>query len=256
MRFSHTLGLVAAALACSSFAGRGLAQVRDDPFAEPAQVDHSNSTPAEGQPLDEGEKVRPTIGGDSIPQSPSRLPTSRAALRDRLLAPTKTEFVDQPLEDVVAFLRDFHDILIEFDVRALDEVGVGPDTPITRNLSNVTLRTALDLILDQHDLTYVLRDNVLLITTKLAAENDYLEVDVYDLSPLVSHGAKPEEVVALLSALKLPAPRHVTGATQAKSSVAVAPFRNLLVVRASRSAHEQIGRLLNDLQVLLEKRGE
>ena len=54
---------------------------------------------------------------------------------------------------------------IQIDHKALEEVGIGTDTPVTRNLKGITLRGLLRLMLKEMDLTYVVRDEVLLITT-------------------------------------------------------------------------------------------
>ncbi len=73
------------------------------------------------------------------------------------------EFIETPLQDVIDFLKDFHQIEIQIDQKSLDDVGIGTDTPITRNLKGITLRSALRLLLRDLDLTYLIRDEVLLI---------------------------------------------------------------------------------------------
>ena len=55
------------------------------------------------------------------------------------------------------------------DRRALDDAGIPSDTPITRSIKGVTLRSALNLWLDELDLTYVVQNGVLKITTKAEA---------------------------------------------------------------------------------------
>jgi tetratricopeptide (TPR) repeat protein len=103
-----------------------------------------------------------------------------AALEDD----TRLEFIETPLNSVIDFLKDQHDINIEIDTRRLEEVGVGSDTPITRNLRGISLRSALRLILGELDLTYVVRDEVLLITTQEEAEAK-LVTKVYPVGDLV-----------------------------------------------------------------------
>ena len=103
-----------------------------------------------------------------------------AALNDD----TRLEFIETPLEDVVAFLRDQHGIPIEIDKKALDNVGVGTDTPVTRNLKGISLRSALRLILKDLGLTYIIRDEVLLITSSEEAEKE-LVTRVYPVGDLV-----------------------------------------------------------------------
>ncbi len=97
---------------------------------------------------------------------------------------TKMPFIDTPLEDVVAFLRDQHDIPIELDTRSMDDVGLSVDTPMTRNIKGISLSSALQLLLRNLDMTYVVHGEVLLLTTVDAAPK-YARLRVYDVSKLV-----------------------------------------------------------------------
>jgi uncharacterized membrane protein YgcG len=97
---------------------------------------------------------------------------------------TSFEFIETPLRDVVEYLRDLHDIEIQIDQRSLDDVGIGTETPITRSLKGISLRSALRLMLRELDLTYVIRDEVLLVTTPEEVEN-HLTTKVYPVADLV-----------------------------------------------------------------------
>jgi hypothetical protein len=116
-------------------------------------------------------------------EEPGR-PSPEAAIRQALNEDTSLDFVDQPLFDVVEYLRSQHKIPIQLDEAALTEAGVGADTPVTVALSGITLSSALKLMLGQHDLTYVIDNEVLLITSKTEAEG-LLETRVYPVSDLV-----------------------------------------------------------------------
>ena len=50
-------------------------------------------------------------------------------------------------------------------------MGIGTDTPVTKNLKGITLRSALRLMLRELSLTYIIKDEVLLITTPEEAES-------------------------------------------------------------------------------------
>ncbi len=97
---------------------------------------------------------------------------------------TVLEFIDTPLSDVVATLKDYHGIEIRLDQRALEDVGIPPDTPITEELRGVSLRSALKEMLSLLDLTYVIRNEMLVITTPEEAELD-LTLRVYPVADLV-----------------------------------------------------------------------
>ena len=103
---------------------------------------------------------------------------------DALRQPTTMEFIEMPLQDVVDYVEDLHDIEVEIDFRAIEEVGLSSDTPITRNLKGISLRSALRLVLGELDLTYTVRDEVLLITTREEVEAD-LTTKVYPVADLV-----------------------------------------------------------------------
>lgn len=89
-----------------------------------------------------------------------------------------------PLEEVVDYLRTEYEIEILLDNLALDELGLGPDEPIEVNLRNVSLRSALRRMLEPLELTYVIDDEVLLITTEDEALTK-LSVKVYPVADLV-----------------------------------------------------------------------
>ena len=94
------------------------------------------------------------------------------------------EFQDAPLSEVVDFLRTEYDIEVQLDNPALDDLGLSPDEPITVNLRNISLRSALRIMLRQLDLTYVISDEVLLITSEDEALTR-LQVKVYPVADLV-----------------------------------------------------------------------
>ena len=105
-------------------------------------------------------------------------------INEQLNAPTQMEFIDTPLSDVIEYLKDLHGIEIQLDKKKLEELGVASDTPITRSLKGVTFRSALRLILHELDLTYLVDNEVLLITTQEAADQK-LKTKVYPVADLV-----------------------------------------------------------------------
>lgn len=113
---------------------------------------------------------------------------STSAAERKILAelkkPTEIDFVDTPLAEVINYLRDRHQIEIQLDKKALTNVGVDTNTPVTKSLRGISLRSALRLLLRDLDLTYVIKDEVLLITTPEQAQND-LVLKVYPVADLV-----------------------------------------------------------------------
>lgn len=85
--------------------------------------------------------------------------------------PVTLEFIETPLTDLRAYLESVTGVQFHLDTRALDDVGVGTDSPLTVTLKEVPLETALDVVLAQLDLTWTVRGNLLVITTPEAAQN-------------------------------------------------------------------------------------
>ncbi|RLT12069.1 MAG: hypothetical protein DWI22_00055, partial [Planctomycetota bacterium] len=69
-------------------------------------------------------------------------------------------------------IEDDYGIQVELDSRALEDAGLHPESPVTRSLAGISLRSALRLILGGMDLTYLIKDDVMLITTKDAASEN------------------------------------------------------------------------------------
>ena len=93
-----------------------------------------------------------------------------ASIRAALDQNTDVNFIEVPLSDVIDYLKEFHGIEIQLDSRALDDASIPRDTPITKSIKGVTLRSALNLLLDDLDLTYVVQNGVLKITSKAEAQ--------------------------------------------------------------------------------------
>lgn len=125
------------------------------------------------------------LAADSLGQEPYPRPNDAEAKIEAALGETaKLDFADQPLADVVEALAKQHKIPIQVDYKALTDEGFGSDTPVTAHIEGVSLRSALRLVLGQFDLTYVVRNEVLFVTTKTEAEN-MLIFKVYPVGDLV-----------------------------------------------------------------------
>ncbi len=105
-------------------------------------------------------------------------------IQKALKSPTELSFTDTPLTDVILYLKDLHGIEIQLDQRALTEAGVETSTPVTVNLKGITLRSALRILLRELNLTYVIENEVLMITTPEEAEARLI-TKVYPVADLV-----------------------------------------------------------------------
>ncbi len=105
-------------------------------------------------------------------------------IRRALSQPTTVEFLDLPLEDAITFLKEYHNINIYIDKATLTDEGVAIDQPVTLKLAGVTLRSVLKLLLEPVQLTYVIEDEVMKITTSAKA-GEKLQTRVYPVGDLV-----------------------------------------------------------------------
>ncbi|PQO42136.1 hypothetical protein [Blastopirellula marina] len=110
--------------------------------------------------------------------------TAEQKIFQQLDAETKIQFIDTPLEEVVGYLKQLHGIEIQIDNRALEDVALSSDIPVTRNIEGISLRSALRLMLKELDLTYIVANEVLMITTPTEAETELI-TKVYPVADLV-----------------------------------------------------------------------
>ena len=116
--------------------------------------------------------LRRKIPRNKKPQPPAAealpAPAEReAAIEKALASPTQIEFVETPLQDVIDYLKDYHHIEIQIDTKAFNDAGVDPSTTISKNLKGISLRSALNSMLRELELTYVIQDEVLLTSVSM-----------------------------------------------------------------------------------------
>jgi hypothetical protein len=161
-------------------------------------------------------------------------------------------FTDTPLSEVVSFLRDEYKIEVQLDTQALDDLGLSPDDTVTANIRHVSLASGLKLLLRQHDLTYIIADEVLLITSEDEALSR-LSVRVYPVGDLLqpkeghaqTSAASADDLIDTIISL-------VASDTWAENGGGEADIRalqpGLLVVSQTQAVHEEIANLLMALR--------
>ncbi|MBI1346394.1 hypothetical protein GC163_08895 [bacterium] len=97
---------------------------------------------------------------------------------------TDLAFNDVALSEAIDFLKDYHQIPIIIDTTALEDDGIDSSEPVSIELSGISLRSALRLLLEPKGLTYVIEDEVMKITTETKA-NETLSTRVYPVADLV-----------------------------------------------------------------------
>ena len=84
----------------------------------------------------------------------------------QLKQPVLVDFKDRPLSEVLRTLSDMTGVLIHIDQNGLSAEGVTPDMPVTLSLaSQISLRSALNLILHPQNLDFQPQNDVLTVTS-------------------------------------------------------------------------------------------
>jgi hypothetical protein len=157
--------------------------------------------------------------------------------------PTDCHFVKTPLRDVAAFFARRHGAGISIDEAALRKAGMAADAPVTAEVRDVRLASALDLVLSQVGLTWTADAKGLRITTPEAADRVMVAVE-YDLHDL--RGLAPADATILADVLQ----NMVDPPTWADNGGegTVVPLRSAIQVRQTYRVHRQIEQLLADLR--------
>ncbi len=176
---------------------------------------------------------------DLKPRSESEIRIERALKSE--ITKAGFNFTDVPLSEFVTFLRDEYELEVQIDFQALDELGMSPDEPMTINLRNIRLDSALDLLLQQYDLTYIIYNEVLLITSEDRALST-LETRAYPTN--VVSGQSAEELIEVITSIVAPDTWKESGGGEG----AIALIGNRLVVRQTYAVHREINELLSQLR--------
>jgi general secretion pathway protein D len=103
----------------------------------------------------------------------------------RLKTPVLLRYQETPLSEVVESLSELTGVNIHLDPRGLSQEGYNSETPVTVNLSKeVSLKSALNLILEPLHLSYVIKDEVLKITSEQLRDGE-LKTYTYNVADLV-----------------------------------------------------------------------
>jgi len=113
-----------------------------------------------------------------------RKTTEEKNIERKLNLPVSLNFTNAPLRQVIDDLRAYQAVNIYVDEPALADKGISQDMPVTIKLEQIALKSALNLLLHSVHLTYVVKDNVLQITTEDHARGA-LESKVYQVTDLV-----------------------------------------------------------------------
>lgn len=110
-------------------------------------------------------------------------PNRHMELREKLNQNVSVEFFDTPLVTAIEQLAEIADADIRLDMMELRENRIREREPVTLTLADRKLKTVLQAMVVELNLTWILRDGVLLITSPGEAEL-YPKTAVYDVRDL------------------------------------------------------------------------
>ncbi|NBW86779.1 MAG: hypothetical protein EBR23_08145, partial [Planctomycetia bacterium] len=115
----------------------------------------------------------------------ARVSAAEVAIHRKLDTKVKPAYRNQPLATVIDALATQADVAIHLDLVGLDQEAVRSDTPVTLSLDQpISLKSALKLLLEPLHLGYVVKDEVLKITSPRLVMGDVYAV-TYPVADLV-----------------------------------------------------------------------
>jgi general secretion pathway protein D len=104
----------------------------------------------------------------------------------RMKTPVLLRYEETPLSEVMSGLSELTGVNIHLDPRGLTQEGVNSDSPVTINLAKeISLKSALNLILEPLHLSYVVHDEVLKITSEQLRDGEIYPIP-YNVADLVT----------------------------------------------------------------------
>jgi hypothetical protein len=178
-----------------------------------------------------------------------------AAIRRALTKPLEVKYDKLPLQKVAKDLAGKLGVPVLLDVRPLADNGIKVDVPVTFASSRVSAKAAIGLMLCELELTTVIRDEVLLVTTPEEADNQ-LHVGVYEVTDLVrdpkdkSHDGWPDfDALADVIAASVK-PTSWSGSGPAPLSPLMLSGVDMLIFEQTQAVHEEVERLLSNLRAV------
>ncbi len=157
------------------------------------------------------------------------------------------ESIDTPLADIALFLSRSVGAPVRLDERALEDSAIPFDLPISYQQSGVSLRAALAGMRLRHDLGWVIKHGVLLITTRDVADNEVV-TRIYPVADLVRDSDGALHSWQLMEVLQTAVEPYFWETEGGPGAVIPSPSEDVLIVTQTEEAHEGIKALLEELR--------
>lgn len=112
------------------------------------------------------------IAADPLPERISDFPVVPTGQRlspklaEALMEPTDLVFTEEQFSRVIDFFAKKHGIEIDIDAKSLAKAGIPLDCPVTKHIRGITLKSALELKLDELELTCIAEGEKLIVRNR------------------------------------------------------------------------------------------
>jgi len=169
---------------------------------------------------------------------------AREKMRRRLDEEGEFQFNNPPLSSVVTFISDTYLFPVHIDAKGLEEENVTPEEPITFSTDKGSLRIVLQRILYPLNLDYIVHEDRLEITSRTQADFNGA-VLAYNLAHVASNSSEGVNIVNTIKKMVRPDAWDDQGGGASCQMIG-----SVLLVKASEGMHEDIERLLAQLNVI------
>jgi hypothetical protein len=173
-------------------------------------------------------------------------------LHEAMAAKISLDYDKKAFPEVLRDLREKTKLNFHADTKSMEEAGVDLELPVTLHVKDVSLKSALDLMLRGHELNWLYRDGVVVITTVSNAET-LLETRVFGVADLVeprlatayADFGEAETIVDIITSMLGPTTWSVVGGAGA---IKYEPRTKSLVVCQTREVLDEVVQLLTTLR--------
>ena len=157
--------------------------------------------------------------------------------------------IDMPLHDLARMLGQQFQVNFVVQRKKLEEAAVAPDTPVTVTLENLPLESILTIVLQELELDFAVRDNVIVITTPDDLNSPAnLETRVYPVRDLLTrdeYGEDWDSLIEMTTTIIDPVSWDEVGGP---GSIDYLESKGTLVVAQTWRNHRHLERLLETLR--------
>lgn len=190
---------------------------------------------AAGVPANSSPTTPPKNGRYSVED----ITASEQRILTAMKQPTDVDFQDETLANVMTVLAEDHQIQIIIDEEGLSAEGVTSADSISCYLRKVSLRSALNLILEQHRLATMIKDEVLVVTSR-AKVSEYTVSRVYRSNR--SWKLAGDDLINVITTTVAPHSWQEVG-----GPCSIVAVDGGLIVSASSDVHEKINDLFRQI---------